>query len=95
VASSAGQSAQSNRNTFGRASFFETLSCSEVANQSLGEALVRAADIRPLPITDAVCNRVLILPTGTAVSGDDIRFVCGLIRQTLEDRAHPARRCLA
>jgi hypothetical protein len=35
------------------------------------------------------------LPTGTAVSGDDIRFVCGLIRQTLEDRAHPARRCLA
>jgi len=48
-----------------------------------------------MPITDAVCNRVLILPTGTAVSGDDIRFVCGLIRQTLEDRAHPARRCLA
>lgn len=48
-----------------------------------------------MPITDAVCNRVLILPTGTAVSGDDIAFVCGLIRQTLEDRAHPARRCLA
>jgi dTDP-4-amino-4,6-dideoxygalactose transaminase len=34
----------------------------------------------PLPVTDALCQRVLCLPTGTAVSQAVIFDVCGLIR---------------
>lgn len=33
-----------------------------------------------LPETDSLCDRVLVLPTGTAVSGEDIEAVCGIIR---------------
>lgn len=32
-----------------------------------------------LPITDALCHKVLCLPTGTAVTREDIRRVCDLI----------------
>jgi dTDP-4-amino-4,6-dideoxygalactose transaminase len=38
-----------------------------------------------LPETDRLCNRVMILPTGTAVSLPDIRRVCAVIRTSLVD----------
>lgn len=33
-----------------------------------------------LPETEALCRRVLVLPTGTTVSRDDVEKVCGIIR---------------
>lgn len=38
-----------------------------------------------LPVTEQVCRQVLVLPTGTAVSGEDIVRMCGLIRAALDD----------
>lgn len=45
-----------------------------------------------LPETEAVCTRVLVLPTGTAVNGQDIATICGLIRTAVENSAEIVRR---
>lgn len=42
-----------------------------------------------LPATDALCRRVLVLPTGTAVSLEDVEYVCGVVRQAVAG-AEPA-----
>jgi dTDP-4-amino-4,6-dideoxygalactose transaminase len=34
----------------------------------------------PLPATEALCDRVLALPTGTSISEDDIATICAIIR---------------
>lgn len=47
---------------------------------------------RWLPVTEAVVERVLVLPTGTAVSADDIRAICQLLRLTIEHAAELADR---
>ena len=47
-----------------------------------------------LPVTDEVANQVLLLPTGTAVSTDDIVRVCAIIKMAL-DEATKVRSCLA
>jgi dTDP-4-amino-4,6-dideoxygalactose transaminase len=39
--------------------------------------------VERLPATDALCQRVLVLPTGTAVSPEDIGYVCDLIRNAV------------
>ena len=39
----------------------------------------------PLPVTEAVSSRVVALPTGTAMSTDDIGCVCSVIRVALEN----------
>jgi dTDP-4-amino-4,6-dideoxygalactose transaminase len=36
-----------------------------------------------LPETEQACKRVLVLPTGTAVSVEDVSAICGIIRLTL------------
>jgi dTDP-4-amino-4,6-dideoxygalactose transaminase len=41
---------------------------------------------RWLPVTEAVVDRVLVLPTGTAVTPNDITVICNLLRLALE---HP------
>ncbi|HZL35530.1 MAG TPA: DegT/DnrJ/EryC1/StrS family aminotransferase [Tepidisphaeraceae bacterium] len=33
--------------------------------------------------TESLCDRILVLPTGTAVAPDDIRMICGIIRLAL------------
>lgn len=38
----------------------------------------------PLASTEALCNRVLSLPTGTSVSRADISMICSIIRTALE-----------
>lgn len=47
-----------------------------------------------LPSTEEVCRQVLILPTGTAVSGEDIARICEVIRIAL-DNARAVRARLA
>lgn len=47
---------------------------------------------RWLPVTEAVVERVLVLPTGTAVGADDIRTICQLLRLTIEHAAELADR---
>ncbi len=37
-----------------------------------------------LPETERLCDRVLVLPTGTAVTPDDVRTVCQIIRLSVE-----------
>jgi len=37
-----------------------------------------------LPATHSACSRVLVLPTGTAVSTDDVEVMCGIIRVAIE-----------
>jgi dTDP-4-amino-4,6-dideoxygalactose transaminase len=39
-----------------------------------------------LPITDELCSKVMCLPTGTAVSAEDIQRVCDTIRRFLATR---------
>ncbi len=39
-----------------------------------------------LPVTDLVASRVMVLPTGTAVSHDQIRTICELIRFAIAHR---------
>jgi dTDP-4-amino-4,6-dideoxygalactose transaminase len=46
-----------------------------------------------LPITDEVARQVLLLPTGTAVSTDDIAKICEIMRVAL-DGADKVRSCL-
>jgi dTDP-4-amino-4,6-dideoxygalactose transaminase len=47
-----------------------------------------------LKATEFVCERVLTLPTGTAVSIEDIKTICGIVRTAVRDadllRQHPA-----
>lgn len=45
-----------------------------------------------LPVTEAVVERVLVLPTGTAVTADDILAICQLLRLTIENAAELADR---
>lgn len=40
-----------------------------------------------LPDTQRIAPRVIVLPTGTGVNGEDIARVCGCIRQALENAA--------
>ena len=42
---------------------------------------------RRLPETEALVKRVLVLPTGTAVSADDIAEVCDIIRIAVKDHS--------
>jgi len=37
-----------------------------------------------LPLTDALCQRVLCLPTGTAISVEDVARICHVIRRAVE-----------
>lgn len=39
--------------------------------------------IDALPVTDQLCRRVLVLPTGTSISPDDVQTVCAVIRSAL------------
>jgi dTDP-4-amino-4,6-dideoxygalactose transaminase len=43
--------------------------------------------IAPLPVTERVCKRVLVLPTGTAVSVADVDAVCDLIAVAISEAA--------
>jgi dTDP-4-amino-4,6-dideoxygalactose transaminase len=45
-----------------------------------------------LPAAEALSRRVLVLPTGTAVSADDITRICDLIAYCVEHRAEITRR---
>ena len=45
---------------------------------------------RLLPCTEQVCREVLVLPTGTSVTGSDVKRVCAVIRAALE-QATPVR----
>ena len=47
-----------------------------------------------LPRTEALCERVLVLPTGTAVTPRDIDLICGTIRAALSE-PEACRRLLA
>lgn len=38
-----------------------------------------------LPETERVANRVMILPTGTAISVDDIHLICNILRTVIEN----------
>jgi dTDP-4-amino-4,6-dideoxygalactose transaminase len=38
-----------------------------------------------LPRTSRLCREILVLPTGSALSTDEIKVVCGLIRQALQE----------
>lgn len=38
-----------------------------------------------LPVTEEVSSRVIVLPTGTAVTSDDIRLICAILREALSD----------
>lgn len=38
-----------------------------------------------LPLTESLVQRVLVLPTGTAVSQNDVRAICSVIRTALRD----------
>jgi|GEM_PF-2629999 len=40
--------------------------------------------VERLPETDLLCQRVLLLTTGTAVSAQDIERVCAVIRRAME-----------
>jgi dTDP-4-amino-4,6-dideoxygalactose transaminase len=46
-----------------------------------------AARSPALPATDALAKRVLVLPTGTAVTPDDVDQVCGIVRLAVENGA--------
>ena len=59
--------------------------------QPYASATGPAAD--ELPVTDEVASQVLLLPTGTAVSTDDIRRVCRIIGSAI-DGARSVRLCL-
>lgn len=47
--------------------------------------------IATLPVTDRLCQRVLVLPTGTAVSRENIQYVCGCIRRVVGLEGRGAR----
>jgi dTDP-4-amino-4,6-dideoxygalactose transaminase len=38
-----------------------------------------------LPLTEEVASRVVVLPTGTAVSSNDVRLICAILREALSD----------
>ena len=39
--------------------------------------------IEHLPMTDQVCRRVLVFPTETAISSEDVAYVYDIIRKTM------------
>jgi dTDP-4-amino-4,6-dideoxygalactose transaminase len=41
----------------------------------------------PLPLTEDLCSRVLVLPTGTAVGDADVQSICSIIRCAMENSA--------
>jgi dTDP-4-amino-4,6-dideoxygalactose transaminase len=47
-----------------------------------------------LPETEALAQRILILPTGTGVSGEDINRICGIIRLCLKKSTELEERLL-
>ena len=53
----------------------------------------RPGGIRPLPVTEMVANRVLCLPTGTAIGPEEISRICAVVRLAL-DSAGDVRRAL-
>jgi dTDP-4-amino-4,6-dideoxygalactose transaminase len=44
-----------------------------------------------LPITEEVCERVLLLPTGTAIGLEDIRTVCNILKSALANSSEVRR----
>lgn len=42
---------------------------------------------RKLPVTDAVCEQILVLPAGATVQPEDVVTICGLIRLVQENAA--------
>lgn len=50
---------------------------------------------RPLPVTESLVQRTLLLPTGSAVSEDDVAAVCGVLRAAIGKRAEIQARQLA
>lgn len=47
---------------------------------------------RRLPVTDRLARRVLVLPTGTAVSVEDVELICEMIRLLVSNGASVAKR---
>ena len=47
---------------------------------------------RRLPVTDRVARRVLVLPTGTAVSAEQVDLICGMLRLLVSNGASVAKR---
>jgi dTDP-4-amino-4,6-dideoxygalactose transaminase len=45
-----------------------------------------------LPVTERLAQRVLVLPTGTAVSTEQIETICGIVRLAISHGADTARR---
>ena len=41
-----------------------------------------------LPVTEEVAKRVLVLPTGTAVTPEQISIICSIIRTAIENAPH-------
>ena len=54
-----------------------------------------AATGRSLPVTDAVCGQCLVLPTGAAVSAEDVRVIAGVIKLAVAHGAELTRRLKA
>jgi dTDP-4-amino-4,6-dideoxygalactose transaminase len=48
-----------------------------------------------LPETERLTDRVLCLPTGSAVDADDIALICGIIRTALENADEVRAFCAA
>ena len=38
---------------------------------------------RPLPVTDALCERVMQLPTGLGITEEGVEQVCRLVRRSV------------
>jgi dTDP-4-amino-4,6-dideoxygalactose transaminase len=45
-----------------------------------------------LPVTERLAQRVLVLPTGTAVSPEQIKTICGILRLAVSHGGDTARR---
>ena len=45
-----------------------------------------------LPVTERLAQRVLVLPTGTAVSTEQIETICGILRLAVSNGGDTARR---
>jgi hypothetical protein len=39
-----------------------------------------------LPVTQRVAERVLLLPTGTTVSAEAVKTICGIVRMAIDQR---------
>ena len=47
---------------------------------------------RRLPVTDRLARQVLVLPTGTAVSGEQVALICGMLRLLVANGASAAKK---